>query len=184
MVSRKDSKKRKHRKQDLLTRYQKERFKNSFATPGKNKFIMVLDHLKPGFNIPKIFRSAEAFGAHEIHLVNIGPFDPAPAKGAYRKVPALEHETFSESYELLKQRGYTLFCLEAGCDRFIYDTDLPEKSAFIMGNEGLGHSFDKNDYPDVQCLSIPHAGMTESLNVSVAASIVMYEYIRQHGPHG
>ena len=180
MSSRQETKKRKHRQQDMLTRFRKERFKNTQATPGKNEFILVLDHLKAGFNVPKIFRSAEAFGAHEVHLINIGPFDPSPAKGAYRKVPAHEHETFSTCYEQLRERGYALFCLESGCNNIIYDTDLPEKSAFIMGNEGLGHSFDKNIFPEVQCLSIPHTGMTESLNVSVAASIVMYEYIRQH----
>ncbi|MDH5572148.1 MAG: TrmH family RNA methyltransferase [Gammaproteobacteria bacterium] len=180
MVCPQNNKARKHRKQNVLIRYQKERYKNTLATPGENELILVLDHLKAGYNVPKIFRSAEAFGVHEIHLINIGPFDPAPAKGAYRKVPAHEHESFSTCYDLLKQRGYTLFGLEAGGNTIIYNAPLPEKSAFIMGNEGLGHSFERNDYPDIQYLSIPHTGATESLNVSIAASIVMYEYIRQH----
>ena len=72
----------------MLLRYQKERQRNCLARPGIHPFVVVLDGLKPGYNIGKIFRSAEAFGAAAIHLVGIGPFDPAPAKGSFRKVPA------------------------------------------------------------------------------------------------
>ncbi|MCW9023157.1 MAG: TrmH family RNA methyltransferase [Gammaproteobacteria bacterium] len=184
MVSRQERKIRIQRQRQALLRYQKERFKNAQAVPGQNDFIMVLDHLKAGFNVPKIFRTAEAFGAREVHMINIAPFDPSPSKGAFRKVPAIDHDTFRGCYQNLSDQGYTLFCLDAGCEHDIYDVSLPAKSAFVMGNEGLGHSFDRNEYPEVQCLRIPHAGMMESLNVSVAASIVMYEYMRQHHTDG
>ncbi|MEW8013730.1 MAG: hypothetical protein AB2807_02755 [Candidatus Sedimenticola endophacoides] len=43
--------------------------------------MIVLDHLKAGYNVPKIFRSADAFGAAAVHLINIGPFDPPPPRG-------------------------------------------------------------------------------------------------------
>jgi len=56
---------------------------------------------------------------------------------------------------------------------------LPAKSAFILGNEGLGISFNPENYPEIASLAIPQFGSMESLNVSIAASIVMYEYIRQ-----
>lgn len=46
-----------------LTRYRKERQKNVLAKPGPHEIALVLDQLKAGFNVPKIFRSAEAFGA-------------------------------------------------------------------------------------------------------------------------
>ena len=62
----------------------------------------------------------------------------------------------------------------------MYKSTLPDKSAFILGNEDRGISFETASYPEIECLSIPHFGVTESLNVSVAASIVMYEYISQH----
>lgn len=162
-----------------LKRYLKEKQRNVLAKPGKYPFIVVLDHLKGGFNVPKIFRSAEAFGCHEIHLVNVEPFDPAPAKGAFRKVPARFHDNFNSCYQQLLERGYTLFALEAGCKTQLSQAVLPEKSAFILGHEELGLSFNRNDYPGIACLSIPHSGQTESLNVSVAGSIVMYEYLRQ-----
>lgn len=166
---------------EAVLRYKKQRQRNMLAKPGTHDFILVLDHLKAGFNVPKIFRSAEAFGAHEIQLVNIGMFDPAPGKGSFRKVPARFIDTFDACYADLKQRGYTLFTLEAGTDYAITEAVLPEKSAFIFGHEEMGISFDRADYPDIQSLSIPQFGQVESLNVSIAASIVMYEYVRQQG---
>ena len=179
MVSRQESKKRHQRRKNILLRYQKEKWRNQMASPGVHDFILVLDHLKAGFNIPKIFRSAEAFGAREVHLIDIAPFDPAPAKGAFRKVPACYHDSFRDCYDSLQQQDYSLFALQTDCDSMLHQTSLPLKSAFILGNEGLGISFNPSDYPDIQCLSIPQFGSMESLNVSIAASIVMYEYIRQ-----
>ena len=170
--------KRELREQTLL-RYAKEKQRNVVAEPGPKSFVIVLDNLKSSFNVPKIFRSAEAFGCHTIHLINIEPFDPAPAKGTFRKVPAVFHEHFKDCYEQLVNQGYTLFALEAGDDNSLINTTLPEKCAFVLGNEGLGLTFDKSHYTSLKNLSIPHYGVTESLNVSVAASIVMYEYIRQ-----
>ena len=170
--------KRELREQTLL-RYAKEKQRNVLAEPGCKSFIIVLDNLKSSFNVPKIFRTAEAFGCHAIHLVNIEPFDPSPAKGTFRKVPAVFHDSFKSCYDNLIADGYTLYALEAGQDNKLNESSLPEKSAFIFGNEGLGLSFDKTNYPELKTLAIPHFGVTESLNVSVAASIAMYEYIRQ-----
>ena len=130
MVSRQESKKRHTRRKNALLRFQKEKWRNQTATPGVHDFILVLDHLKAGFNIPKIFRSAEAFGAREVHLVNVAPFDPAPAKGAFRKVPAHFHENFHACYDQLHEQGYTLFTLDAGCGTNLFQANLPAKSAF------------------------------------------------------
>jgi len=169
---------RKSRNEALL-RYEKHRRRNLLARPGAHPFVVVLDHLKAGFNVPKIFRSAEAFGAREIHLIDIGPFDPAPAKGAFKKVPARFLEHFEESHARLAADGYTLFALEASGGESLLTTPFPARAAFIFGHEERGLSFDRGDYPAVRGLRIPQLGDVESLNVSVAASIVMYEYVRQ-----
>ncbi len=172
---------RKRRHEQLLRSYHKQRQRNLLAKPGTHDFILVLDHLKAGFNVPKIFRSAEAFGAHEIHLIDIGPFDPAPAKGAFRKVPARFHDHFGAVHDELLERGYRLFALTTtgGRSRPLPEVHLPRRSAFVFGHEELGLSFDLREWPQVQALHIPQFGQVESLNVSVAASIVMYEYVRQ-----
>ena len=63
-------------------RYNKEIKRNVLARPGVHAFVVVLDRLKASFNVPKILRCAEVFGAGEVQLINIGVFDPAPAKGS------------------------------------------------------------------------------------------------------
>lgn len=179
MGLRQQKKQKREERERVLALYHKEIQRNVLAKPGPMSFIIVLDHLKGGFNVPKIFRSAEAFGCHEIHLINVPPFDPRPAKGALRKIPTRFHESFSHCYQELTERGYQLFALDAQAETGLPDASFPEKAAFILGNEGIGLCFNQQDYPDVQLIGIPHQGQTESLNVSVAASIVMYEYSRQ-----
>ncbi len=166
---------------NMLLRYEKERRKNILAKPGVHQFMLVLDQLKPGFNVAKIFRSAEAFGAAGVHLVDIGPFDPAPAKGSFRKVPAFFHQEFASCYRQLKEAGYSLFSLAPDAAQSLCQCLLPQKSAFILGHEEFGCSFDPAEYSDVQPLSIPQFGSVQSLNVSIASSVVMYEYVRQQG---
>lgn len=170
-------------------RYDKQRQRNVAALPGVHEFVVVLDNLKGGYNVPKIFRSAEAFGAHSVHLINVDWFDPAPAKGSFRKVPAQFHAEFGSCYTALHEQGYTLYMLAAeseaneldsSASSNSFDVVLPTRSAFILGHEAKGHSFTEADFPEVKKLSIPHFGSVESLNVSIAASIVMYEYVRQH----
>jgi tRNA G18 (ribose-2'-O)-methylase SpoU len=181
MVSREMRRRMKLERITTLKRFQRHKRKNLLAKPGAHRYIIVLDGLKPTFNIGKIFRSAEAFGAHEVHLVGTDFFDPAPAVGAFKWVPARFHDTFDACHRDLSGRGYAMFTLEPEDGRSLMDVSLPEKSAFIFGHEEFGISFDKNDYEDIGTIQIPQFGRSQSLNVSIAASIVMYEYIRQHG---
>jgi len=169
-----------HRRSQALQRYNKQRQRNLLAQPGPHDCVVVLDHLKAGFNVAKIFRSAQAFGAREVHLIGIGPFDPAPAKGAFKAVPARFHEAFAPCHAELHDRGYRLYTLEPGCGECLFDAALPRQSAFIFGHEELGISFERTAYPDVLPLTIPQFGPMQSLNVSIAPSIVMYEYVRRH----
>ncbi len=162
-----------------LTRYHKERRKNILAEPGPHEFVLILDQLKAGFNVPKIFRSAEAFGVAAVHLINIGPFDPAPAKGSFRKVPAVFHEDFGACYQLLSNQGYRFFQLRTDAETPLYKVDFPARSAFIFGHEEFGFSFDQVPYTDIEPLTIPQFGSIHCLNVSNAATIAMYEYVRQ-----
>lgn len=162
-------------------RYEKHRRRNLIsAEPGDLKFIVVLDNLKASFNVGKIFRSADAFGAREVHLIGTKYFDPIPAMGSFKWVPAVFHDTFDSCYANLTGRGYRLCVLEPENGEFLHEAKLPEKLAFVVGHEQFGISFDKNDYEGIHTLKIRQLGKVESLNVSVAASIVMYEYFRQH----
>src|SRR5210317_400007 len=119
---------KKENRRNMLLRYNKERQRNVLAKPGDHEFVLVLDQLKPSFNVGKIFRSAEAFGAAAVHLVDIAPFDPAPAKGSFRKVPAIFHETFAECDTELSGQGYTFFLLNPEGATSLCAAELPRKS--------------------------------------------------------
>lgn len=166
--------------QNLRQRFIKQKRRNVLAREGPKKFIIVLDGLKPNFNIGKIFRSGYALGVRRIHLVNIELFDPAPAKGAFRSVPAVFEESFAACYKKLVEEEYTVFIFSPKSERSLQTMKLPEKSAFVFGHEEFGFSFDSEAYPNLQRIHIEQTGKMDSLNVSVAASIAMYEYGRQH----
>ncbi|MCI5140405.1 MAG: TrmH family RNA methyltransferase [Candidatus Electrothrix sp. ATG1] len=167
---------------DIATRYEQARRRNLVsAQPGLHEYILVLDGLKPDFNIGKIFRTADAFGAREIHLVGVSAFNPDSAKGSVRWVPFYHHDDFPSCYQTLAEKGYVFTVFEPGRPQLLGSCSLAKKSAFIMGHEEFGISFDRSEYPDIEAISIPQWGHVQSLNVSVAASIVMYEYVRQHG---
>lgn len=152
-----------------------------FASAGVHNFVIVLDHLKAGYNIGKIFRSAEALGAREIHLIGTRFFPLQTAKGAFKHVPAFFHQSFESCYEQLAQQGYVFFILEPDANVSLGTVEFPLNSAFIFGHEGFGVMLDRVEYETLQGVSINQYGKVQSLNVSIAASVVMYEYVRQHG---
>lgn len=95
-------------------------------------------------------------------------------------MPAKFYAEFNSCYEELMGRHYTLFMMEAAEGQDLPDVNMLAKSAFIFGNEEFGHSFNADDYSRIKALKIPQFGRVESLNVSIAASVVMYEYLKQH----
>jgi tRNA G18 (ribose-2'-O)-methylase SpoU len=163
-------------------RFRRQKNANLLAPPGPHDFVIILDGLKPAFNIGKIFRSADAFGAREIHLVGIDFFDPAPAMGSFKWVPARFHDRFDACYHDLVKQGYTLFTLDPVRGTPLSQASLPRQSGFVFGHEEHGISADISAYPGIQSLSIPQFGQVQSLNVSIAASVTMWEYLRQHPP--
>ena len=159
--------------------FEQERIRNKLAKPGAHEFVVVLDHLKPDFNVGKIFRTADALGAAEVQLVGIPFFHPGTAKGSFRHVPARFFETFNETHADLRARGYELFVFEPRGGVPMYEVKFPKKSAFVMGHEQFGLSFVPDDFEGVRKITIPQFGKVESMNVSIAASMAMYEYVRQ-----
>jgi len=181
MVSRIRRKKMQETRKHAEKRYEKQlRHNRLFAKPGVHEFVIVLDNLKPSFNIGKIFRSAEAFGADSLCLIGTKFFDANAAKGAFKRVPTLFHQDFEECYTHLCDKGCTIYVLDPEAEKSLHSVSLPVKSAFLFGHEEFGFSFDCSDYEAIVPLKIEQVGLMESLNVSNAASIVMYEYFRQH----
>jgi len=162
-------------------KYEHEIILSKHHEPGPFPFVVVLDHLKAGFNVPKIIRAAHAFGCREIHLVSIPLFDPSPAKGTFRQTKSRSFTEFQESYDALVAEGYTLYALDHRAELTLGQDSLAEKAAFVLGHEEFGHSFDREKFPAVKGLKIRQFGQVQSLNVSIAASLACYEWVRQHG---
>lgn len=160
--------------------FRKQRNANRLAKPGVHDCIVVLDGLNPSHNIGKIFRSAEVFGAKAVHVINTPVFNTAPGKGAFKRVPAVFYDHFADSYQQLRDDGYHIYALYPDETHFVQQTSLAKKAAFVVGHEENGLSFRPENYAGVQPLAIAQLGVTESLNVAVAASICLYEYGKQY----
>ncbi len=150
------------------------------ASPGCHEFRIVLDHLKPNFNVGKIFRSSEIFGAQGIDLVGVPFFDPFPSKGGFKRVPARFFGDFKECFAELEKEEFTIYVMNPSLGVVLSQEEFPQKSVFVVGHEEYGLSFNPAEYPQIRAIQIPQFGRIQSLNVSVAASIAMYEYVRQH----
>lgn len=168
-----------NKRQYMQKSFERQRLLNQMMSrPGPLPYVMILDHLKVDFNIGKIIRSAEAFGAHAVDVVGTSFFDPMPAKGCMKRVPWTMKKTFYESYQKWDNEGYTFYAFDPEAPKSIYEEIFPDKSAFILGHEGFGFTFQKEHYPKINFIKIPQYGLVESLNVAVAASVVMYEFAR------
>jgi tRNA G18 (ribose-2'-O)-methylase SpoU len=160
-------------------RYEQDILLSHYQPEGPFPLVLVLDHLKAGFNVGKIIRTANALGVREVHLIGIPAFDPGPAKGALRHTKTRAFKTFAESHARLKSEGYALYALELLGQQALGKIEFPEKTAFVMGHEEYGLSFAPEEFPDVGYVHIPQFGRVDSLNVSIAAALASFEYLRQ-----
>ena len=168
-----------NKRQYVQKTFERQRLLNKMMSrPGPFPYVIILDHLKIDFNIGKIIRSAEAFGAHGVDIVGTSFFDPLPAKGCTKRVPWTLYKQFHECYQQRLSEGFTFYAFDAEAPVSLHEEKFPDKSAFILGHEGFGFTFKKELYPEIRWIKIPQFGLVESLNVSVAASVVMYEFVR------
>lgn len=167
-------------RKDQLKKLEREILLNSIqAIPGVHDLVLILDHLKAGYNIAKIFRTAEIFSLKKIYIIGTTEFNPYPAKGAIRRVPFEFRKDLDSLVEELTSDGVDVFVLDTHTNNYLHESNLSEKSAFIFGNEEMGPTIPENIKNLVKKIKIKQFGKTESLNVSVAASIASYEYVRQ-----
>jgi len=89
-------------------------------------------------------------------------------------------DNFAATHETLTAEGYKIFVFTPHGGRPLHEVNLPKKSAFVFGHEEFGFSFDVEEYTDLHPVCIQQVGRVESLNVSIAASIALYEYTRQN----
>lgn len=157
---------------------------DEFKQAGKNPVMIVLDNIRSMHNVGSVFRTADAFLAEGICLCGYTPQPPhrdihKTALGATETVDWFYFATTVEAVQALKAKGYRIFAVEQvegsiSLERF---SAADEKVAVVFGNEVEGVDQDVIALCD-GCIEIPQLGMKHSLNISVAAGIVLWEMVR------
>ncbi len=145
--------------------------------------IVVLDGVTDVRNFGGIARSAECAGANAliISAKNSAPVNADAIRssaGALNLIPVCRVGSMRNTLKLLKDEGMQLVAATEKSDKILYNTDLKKPTVLILGAEDKGISKEILKMCDVH-LSIPILGKIESLNVSVAAGIMLYEVVRQ-----
>ncbi len=150
---------------------------------GEVPFILILDRITDVRNFGAICRSAECAGVHAVVIplkgaAQINEDAIKTSAGAILRIPVCRAASLQQVVEYLNESGLdTVACTEKGKDVY-FETDLNGPLALIMGSEEDGIS--RNIMEAVnKSVSIPMPGKTESLNVSVATGILLFESLRQ-----
>ena len=156
----------------------------SFAEKTAGGSILVLDRLQDPGNVGTLIRTAEAMGFAGAIAVKgtADPFQPKAvrsAAGSILRLPVITAESAKDALDFLKRLGKRVFTAAAEGSLALWDADLAENAAVVIGNEGAGASEVFRDAAEL--LRIPMAGQTESLNAAAAGAVIMYESMRQKG---
>lgn len=151
------------------------------ATP--DRLILALDGVQDPHNLGACIRTAEAVGVTAIIIpkdraVGLTPVARKAAAGAAERVPVVAVTNLTRTLEKLKTLGYWVTGLAGEVDDTIYDVDLTGPTVLVMGAEGDGMRRLTGETCD-RVVKIPMVGRIESLNVSVAAAVCLYEAFRQ-----
>lgn len=159
-----------------------EEFKDSAKIP----IVVVLDNIRSMHNVGSVFRTADAFLIESVYLCGYTPRPPhrdihKTALGATESVEWRYFENTLDAVEELRARGYEVFAVEQVTDSIplnqLYQ-DEGDKLALVFGNEVSG----VDSTVLARCngsIEIPQFGMKHSLNVSIAAGIVLWELVRK-----
>jgi len=165
-----------------LSRITTEEFKNTSKIP----LVVILDNVRSLNNIGSVFRTSDAFLVESIYLCGITATPPHPDihKTALGAEDSVEWEYFQNTVEAineLKKRDYTVFAIEQVENSIMLENielDRTSKYAVILGNEVKGVQQEAVNLCD-NCIEIPQYGTKHSLNVSVTAGIIIWDFFKQ-----
>ena len=165
-----------------MNRLTTEAFKASRKIP----LVVVLDHVRSLNNVGSVFRTSDAFRVKAIYLCGITACPPhaeihKTALGAEESVDWLYFKDTMEAVEKLKAEGYMVCAIEQAEGSTMLDKlllDKTKKYAVILGNEVKGVQQNVVDNCDM-CVEIPQYGTKHSLNVSVTAGIVIWDFFQR-----
>lgn len=148
-------------------------------------FVVLLDGVEDVRNIGAIARTAECAGASALLLPKhkSAPVTAAAIKtgaGAFSYLPVCQIGNIRQTLEKLKEKGFWVVGADMDGENLYYESNLKGPLVIVMGAEGKGISSLTKKMCDF-CVRIPMKGKVSSLNVSVAAALLMYEAVKQRG---
>ncbi|MFT4073100.1 MAG: 23S rRNA (guanosine(2251)-2'-O)-methyltransferase RlmB [Dysgonamonadaceae bacterium] len=154
---------------------------------GKDPFILVLDGLTDVRNFGAIARTCEVAGVDAIVIptrgsVSVNADAVKTSAGALLKIPVCKEPNLTQAIQFLKNSGLKIVAATERAASLYTEADMKGPVAIIMGSEESGISNDNLRIAD-QLVKIPQFGTIGSLNVSVAAGVLIYEVIRQKELH-
>lgn len=150
---------------------------------GKSPILILLDGLEDVRNLGAIVRTAECAGAAAVLLPKhkSPPVTAAAMKtaaGAFAYLPVCQTGNIRQTLEMLKEKGFWVVGADMDGESLYYDANLKGPLVIVMGAEGKGVSPLTRKMCDF-CVRIPMKGKVSSLNVSVAAALLIYEAAKQ-----
>ena len=165
-----------------LGRKTAEEFKDSAKIP----VVIILDNIRSGHNVGSVFRTADAFRIEKIILCGHTCTPPHPeiyktALGAEDTIPYEKQDSIINCINDLKEKKYIIIGIEQTDNSSVLNDFKIDKNyhyAIILGNEVDGVQHDALNICD-HILEIPQEGTKHSLNISVAAGIVLWEFFKK-----
>ncbi len=150
---------------------------------GEAPFLVLLDELEDPHNLGALLRTADATGVHGILIpkrrsVSLNATVAKTSAGAVEYVPVARIGNIAQTLKKLKEKGLWVAGADMDGEKAYYEADLTGPLVLVVGSEGRGMSRLTKEACDF-IVSMPMVGRINSLNASVAGSILMYESMRQ-----
>jgi 23S rRNA (guanosine2251-2'-O)-methyltransferase len=149
-----------------------------------SQLIVVLDGVEDPHNLGAIIRTAHAAGAASVVIperraAGLTDVVAKAAAGALEHLPIVRVTNINRALESLKERGFWIYGLDERGTEDYHRVDYATPTALVLGGEGAGLHEQVRKHCDL-LVRIPMAGQISSLNVSVAAGVVLFEWRRRH----
>lgn len=165
--------------ESLLTERRKNLFQDILAQRTRH-FTVVTEDVYQLHNTSAVMRSCDIFGIQDLHVVEelvSKRIDKEIAMGSQKWVSLYRYDTITDCISKLKNEGYQIIATTPHDNAtLLHDFDVTKKSAFFFGKENDGLSDSVMNHSD-GLLKIPMYGFTESLNISVAAAIILQHVV-------
>ncbi len=149
----------------------------------ESPFVVILDGVEDPHNLGAVIRTAEGAGAHGIFIperraAGLTSVVAKASAGAIDHIPVARVTNTSRLIESLKAAGVWIYGVTPEAEKKFTDVDLRGPVGVVLGGEGRGIRAGVIQHCD-ECIHIPMKGQIQSLNVSAAAAIVLFEAVRQ-----